>query len=369
MNNKKIRIPWWKPVIGKEEHKFIKQALDNNFPNDGPLTTQFENEICKLIGCNYAVAVTSCTTAMFLSLKALGVGHGDEVIVPDMTFIATANAVEMTGAKPVLVDIETETLNINSDSFQKSITDKTKVVMPVHVSGRAVDMDKIMNIAKKNDLYVIEDAAEALMSKHKGKYLGTFGNLGCFSFSPNKTITTGQGGVIITNDDALHKRLRELKDQGRPIRGTGGDDLHETIGYNFKFTDLQAGLGLGQITYLESRMDRIKKIHQIYEENLKNVEGIKLLDFDILGGELPQWSDALVERRDELDTYLEGNGIGCRRFWLPIHTQKPYRKVDDDFPNSTSLSKKALWLPSAYTLSDEDVMEVCTHIRKFLKQN
>ena len=360
-------MPWWKPQIGNEEYKLIKQVLDNHFPNEGELTIQFEKKIADLLKCKHVVAVTSGTAAMFLSLKALGVGVGDEVIVPDMTFIATANAVEMCGAKPVLVDVDPKTLNIDPNSFSEAITERTKVVLPVHVSGRGADMSSIMEIASRNNLLVVEDAAEGFMSKLDGKYLGTFGKTGCFSFSPNKTITTGQGGVVATDDDILHKRLRELKDQGRPVRGTGGDDLHETIGYNFKFTDLQAALGLGQLTYLESRIERIKKIHQIYEENLENVEGIKLLDFDIENGELPQWSDALVERRDELDKYLADNGIGCRRFWLSIHTQKPYRLPDDNFPNSTSLSKKALWLPSAFTLSDSDVEDVCSHIKKFLQ--
>ena len=253
----KIKIPWWEPQIGSEEYKIIKQVLDNNFPNEGEMTSLFEHKICKLLGCKNAVAVTSGTVAMFLSMKALGIGHGDEVIVPDMTFIATANAVDLCGAKPVLVDVDPNTLNIDSSAFGNAITKETKAVIPVHVSGRASDMESIMKIADENSIHVVEDAAEAFMSRHKGKYLGTYGKTGCFSFSPNKTITTGQGGVIVTEDDELKVRLRELKDQGRPVRGTGGDDIHNSIGYNLKFTDLQAAVGLGQLNYLETRMERI----------------------------------------------------------------------------------------------------------------
>jgi perosamine synthetase len=355
-------IKWWEPIIGSEEKKYINQVLDNNFPNEGPLTTKFEEQLTKLLGCRHVIATTSATAAMFLSLKALGVGYGDEVIVPDMTFISTANAVEMTGAKPVLADVD-KTLNIDPEAFSKAITEKTKAVMPVHVTGRAADVDAIMKIADENNIFVAEDAAEAFMSKHEGKCLGTFGKLGCFSFSPHKTITTGQGGAIAINDDTLYVRLKELKDQGRPKRGTGGDDVHHSIGYNFKFTDLQAAVGLGQLNYLDSRIERLRKNYKLYAENLKDVDGISVFKFD--DEEVPQWTDAIVEKRDKLDKFLGDNEMECRRFWFPLHTQVPYKLPDDNFPNSTSLSKKALWLPSAFTLTDEDIISVCNKIKEF----
>jgi perosamine synthetase len=365
MNNK---IPWWQPQLGGEEQKFLKKVFDSNFPNEGGLTTLFEQKLCELLRCKHAVAVTSGTAAIFLALKSVGIKHGDEVIVPDITFIATANAVQMCGAKPVLVDVDPRNMNMSPEAFEGAITEKTKAVVPVHVSGRAANMGAIMGIAKSNDIPVVEDAAEALMSKHKGKYLGTFGKAGCFSFSPNKTITTGQGGVIVTDDDNLHIRLRELKDHGRPTRGTGGDDFHNVIGYNFKFTDLQAAIGLGQLTYLESRIERMKRTHLLYVKVLRGLDGIRLFNFDLNEGESPQWTDALVERRDDLDKFLTANGIGCRRYWFPIHTQKPYWLPDDSFPNSTILSPKAIWLPSAFTLSDKDIETVCDHIRNFLSK-
>jgi perosamine synthetase len=188
---KKIR--WWVPQIGGEEKKLIGKVLVRHFPNEGELTTLFENKIAALLGAKHAVAVTSGTAAIFLALKSLGIGHGDEVIVPDMTFIATANAVEMTGAKPILVDIDPLTLNISIGAIKRAITKKTKAIIPVHVSGRPADMDGIVAVAKRHRIHVVEDAAEALMSKKGGRYLGTFGLLGCFSFSAHKTITTGAG--------------------------------------------------------------------------------------------------------------------------------------------------------------------------------
>jgi len=364
MNAKKI--PWFIPHIGDEERKLINKVLDINYPNDGEFTTLFEQKLSELLGCKHAVAVTSGTAAIFLSLKALGIGQDDEVIVPDVTFIATANAVDMCGANPVLADIDPKTMNLNPDAFANAITKKTKAVIPVHVSGRAANMDEIMKIANSNDIHIVEDAAEAFMSKHKGRYLGTFGRLGCFSLSPNKIITAGQGGIIVTNDDELHVRLRQLKDQGRRVRGTGGDDLHDVIGYNFKFTNIQAAVGIGQLTFLEARVERMKRNYHLYVEGLKGLDGISLFEFD--KDELPLWVDAIVEDRSGLGERFKNNNIDYRNYWFPIHTQVPYKLSDDNFPNSTKMSPKAIWLPSAFTLSDEDINTVCECIKGFMKK-
>lgn len=360
------KIPWWEPQTGNRELKLVAQVIKSNFPNEGDFTTLFEEKIAGLIGAKYAIATPNCTLAIFLALKGLDIGHGDEVIVPDLSFIAASNAVNLTGAKPILADVEENTLNLDPQSFKIKITKKTRAVIPVHVSGRPTAMDKIIKIAKENRIYVVEDAAEGFMSKYQGKYLGTFGDAGCFSFSPAKTITTGQGGAIVTNSNKLYHRLKELKDQGRPKRGTGGDDLHKVIGYNFKFTNLQAAFGLGQLTYLKSRIERMKRNHQLYVKNLKGVKGIKIFQCDTKAGVLPQWTDAIVQNRDGLDKFLRTNNIDCRRFWFPIHTQIPYRQNSKDFPVSSKMSPKAIWLPSAFTLKDEDIKYVCKMIKKFL---
>ena len=356
--------PWWQPVIGPNEKDLIFQVLNDNYPNEGALATEFEKVIAQKIDVKHAVAVTSGTAAMFLSLKACDIGPGDEVIVPDLTFIATANAVDMCGAEPVLVDIKSVSLNIDPHLIEKAITEKTKAIMPVHVTGRPSDMATILKIAEKQNLFVIEDAAEAFMSKSNGKYLGTFGNSGCFSFSPNKIITTGQGGIIVTNDDGIHYRLRELKDQGRPVRGTGGDDIHHSRGYNFKFTNLQAALGLGQLSYLDERMERLKRNHEVYAENLQGIDAIQVLPFKVHEGELPLWTDVLVENRDEFVDYFQTKNIDCRKFWHPLHTQEPYKSSKETFPVATELAPKALWLPSAFTLDDEDIVYISNMIRQ-----
>lgn len=358
-------VPWWRPQVGPLEYGLVRDVLDSNFLNDGDVTTRFERDIARLVGARHAVGVTSGTTAISLALTALGVGPGDEVVVPDMTFIATANAVTLAGATPVLVDVDPRTLTMSPEALARAITGRTRAIVPVHVSGRSADMDAIGAIALDHGLAVVEDAAEALMSARGGRMLGTIGAAGCLSFSPNKTITTGQGGMVLTNDDAVHARLRELKDQGRPVRGTGGDDVHPTVGFNFKLTNLQAAVGLGQLAYLAERIERQKHTYRLYSTALADVAGFELPGFDIDGGEVPQWVDAVVERRDDLDRFLAAREMHCRRFWFPLHTQPPYRQADEAFPGSTWAAPRALWLPSAFTLSDADVQAVIGAVREF----
>lgn len=361
MGNKIIK--WWSPMIGEEEFRLVKDVLASNYLNDGDITRQFEAKIANLLNVKYTIAVTSGTIAIFLSLKSLGVGYDDEVIIPDITFIATANAAEMCGAKVILVDIDSKTLNIDVKAISRAITKKTKAIVPVHVTGRGADMKAILKIAKENNIFVVEDATEALLSKQNGKYLGTLGDAGCFSLSPNKTITTGQGGFIVTDNDKLAVRLRELKDQGRSKTGTGGDDFHKSIGYNFKFTNLQAAVGLGQLNYLSDRTEKMKKINKLYFDSLKNIKGLKLFEFK--KEEVPQWTDALTDKRNELEAYLKSKNINCRNYWFPLHTQASYKLADDNFINSTKLSPKALWFPSCFDMSDEDVMYVIKTIKIF----
>ena len=360
------KLVFWNPQFGAEEKALVADVIDSGFLNDGEVTSRFEQQIAALLGCKHVVAVTSGTAAIFLALAGIGVGAGDEVIVPDVTFIATANAVTLAGAQPVLVDIDLHRLTLDPQAVERAITSRTKAIVPVHVSGRAADLDAILDIGRRHGIKVVEDAAEAFMSRYKGRCLGTFGIAGCFSLSPNKTITTGQGGLIATNDDDLHVRLRELKDQGRPVRGSGGDDTHNSIGYNFKFTNMQAAVGLAQLKDLQRRLDRMRSIYRGYAHGLRDLEGISVLPFCIEAGEVPQWTDVLVERRDELYDHLAARGILGRRFWYPLHTQTPYRMPCSQFPHSTEQVPHAMWLPSAFTLSDGDVAAVCNEIRNFL---
>jgi perosamine synthetase len=361
------KIDFWVPQFGSEERSLVASVIDSGFLNDGDVTSRFERQVAELLGCKHVIATTSGTSAIFLALAGVGIRTGDEVLVPDVTFIATANAVSLTGAKPVLVDVDPQNLNLDPATAERAITPRTKAIVPVHVSGRAADLGAISDLAKRHDLVVIEDAAEAFLSNHRGKCLGTFGRAGCFSLSPNKTITTGQGGLISTDDDQLHVRLRELKDQGRPARGTGGNDTHNSVGYNFKFTDVQAAIGLAQLKDLPRRAARMRSIHKGYRDGLRGVKGISVIPFQVDEGELPQWTDVLVDQRDDMYDYLVFHGMRGRRFWHPLHTQAPYRMPSQQFPISSKQIPRAMWLPSAFTLSDEDVAAVCAEIQNFVQ--
>ena len=347
------------------ELESVRGVLDSNYINDGKVTSQFEAEIARRLGVKHVMAVTSGTAAITAALHAAGVRSGDEVIVPDITFIATANAASILGAKIILADVEEGSLNVDPASVERLITARTKAIVPVHVSGRGADMQAILDLAKPRGIAVIEDAAEGFLSKKDGRYLGTFGLAGCFSLSPNKTITTGQGGFVVTNDVDCFRRLRELNDQGRGEPGTGGDVIHLSAGFNFKFTNLQAAVGLAQLTAVDARMERMRSIYRIYAQRLSGVPGFRLPGFDADHGECPQWTDAVVEQRDELDRHLTGLDIHCRRFWFPLHTQAPYRLPDDGFPVSTRIGAKAIWLPSSFLMTDAETHRVCDEIEAF----
>lgn len=361
-------IQWWVPELGEREKQLVAEVIDGNFPNDGEYTTAFESRIAEICGVPYAVATTSGTTAIFLALAACGIGPGDEVLVPDLTFVATANAVRLTGATPVLVDVSPETCNIDPAQAQARITSRTRAIVPVHVSGRGADMQALAAIAARHGLRVVEDAAEALGSCMGQQPLGSFGDAGCFSFSPNKTITTGQGGMVVTRDEVLHARLRELKDHGRPVRGTGGADEHASLGYNFKLTNVQAAIGLAQLERFESRRAHLRDLYRWYSGSLAGVLGVRLPGFDLDGGACPQWIDAIVDRRDSLHDYLLERRIQTRKFWYPVHTHAPYREDGALFHGSTHVSARGLWLPSALSLTAADVSRVSAHIRDWARE-
>lgn len=358
------KIPWYQPFVDDEEKKLVMEVLDSNYLNDGDITDLFENRWAELVDAKHALAVSSCTIGMFLALKGLGIEPGDEVLVPDITFIATAHAVELTGARAVLVDINPTTLTIDTKAAERAITPNTKAIMPVHVSGRGANMAEVLALAKHHKLYVVEDAAEAFMSKQNSQYLGTIGNAGCYSLSPFKMVSTGQGGMIVTNDTVLYEKMVKLKDHGRPIKGSGGDDIHQGIGYNFKYTNLQAAVGLGQLNKVSFRMERIKRALNLYRQNLAPGT-INLFPFNDTQGELPLWIDGWTEKRDELESYLRSKNIDCRKFWRPLHTQIAFKQPDKLFPNSAKMSPLSIWLPSAFTLTDEDIITVCNHINEF----
>jgi perosamine synthetase len=359
-------IPWFGPHLSGREIERLRDVLAREYVNDGPLAREFERKIAAFVGTRHAVAVTSGTAAIALSLMGAGIGPGDEVLVPDLTFIATANAVRLAGADVKLVDVEPERLGIDPDAVEAAIESRTRALVTVDVNGRGADYARLEPLCRKHGLVLICDAAEALGSKFKGRMLGSFGLAGCFSFSANKTITAGQGGMIVTNSDALHDRLRELKDQGRRTGGTGGDDDHPVLGYNFKFTDLQAAVALAQFDDIEERLKAAVRRDLAYRERLANQPGLRLPPMSE-PEEVRQWTDVLVDSRPIIVRALEVSQIGCRNFWHPLHRQQPYAAADIGFRNSIDVSRRGLWLASRLDMNEGQIERVCSEILASLR--
>jgi perosamine synthetase len=356
-------IPWFLPEVGQREKELVLEVLESNYINDGNVTRLFESRIAEIIGVRHCVAVTSGTTAITLALMGLGIGSGDEVIVPDLTFIATANAVRLAGADVKLVDIEPKRFVLDNEKTFAAIGPRTRAIVPVDVNGRSADYVFLEKIVREKGLSLISDSAEALGSQVNGRYLGTFGDAGCFSFSANKTITTGQGGMIATNNTELYNRLLELKDQGRRTQGSGGNDLHPVMGYNFKLTNLQAAVGLAQLEKITVRLEKARERDAWYQELLKDCQNIYLPSFENKTGEVTQWTDILTEQGSFLEKSLKELGIGYRNFWYPLHRQVPYACGDSDFSHALSVSRKGLWLPSSFSLTQKDVERTAEVVR------
>lgn len=362
-----VSIRWFAPEVGDLEQSRVAAVLASNYINDGEVSREFERRIADLVGVKHCVAVTSGTAAIALALIALGIGYGDEVLVPDLTFIATANAVRLTGATVKLVDIEPRRFGIDPDQVRAAIGPRTRAIVPVDVNGRGVDYDVLLPLATETGLVVVCDAAEGLGSKYRGRALGTFGDAACFSFSANKTVSSGQGGMVATNSDETYFRLKELKDQGRREGGTGGDDRHPVLGFNFKYTNIQAAVGLAQLDRLDSRIARFTERDAWYRELLAGCPGIVFPEQPNWDGEVLQWTDVLCSDRGGVQQALTEAGIDCRAFWFPLHWQGPYRDDDAAYPRTIDVSARGLWLPSSFSLTRSQVQQVADTIRRHME--
>lgn len=357
-------IPQMAPLFGAEEKKAVCEYMDENgFITEYKRTEYFENQIAEFCGARHCIVVNNGTISLTLAALALGIGPGDEVIVPNYTMIATPNSIKMIGAEPVFVDVEPQTLCIDIGLLEKAITSKTKAFMLVSANGRfpKTDMSEYLALAQKYNIHLIEDSAQSLGSYYPGgQHIGTVGAVGSFSFSAPKIISTGQGGALITNDDAIAYKLRRLKDFGR---ASGGIDLHDTVGYNFKFTELQACIGIEQMKKLPERILRKKEIYKRYQQGLDQLPQVRLFDHD-LQLTTPWFIDALVENRESLMTYLKEKSIGTRKMYPPINKQSAYG-ISGDYPVSENVGENGLWLPSAIQLTDTDVDYICESIRSY----
>jgi perosamine synthetase len=361
----KYRIPQLIPYVGKEEVENLKKVIDTKWLTEGAFSEKFVNLIKDFTGAKHVLLANNGTLGLFLSLLSLGVGPGDEVIVPDFTFIASASSVVFTGAKPVFVDVKKEDLNIDPDQIESKITSRTKAIMPVHIYGQAADMEPILKIAKKYNLKVIEDAAQGFGVYYKGRHTGTIGDIGVISFFADKTITMGEGAVVLTNDDKIFEKARLIRNQGRPSSGTF---IHPALGMNFRVTDLQCAVGVAQIR----KFDEIKKLkiahYQLYKRELSSVKQIKFLQEMEYSNFVPFRANILVQRKKELINYLERHGIQTREFFYPLHRQPcfsylKYKK--DEFPVSNFAFAHGLSLPVFCDLRDEEILYICSKIKEF----
>lgn len=335
------------PYYGKAEQRAMAKYLKSGgFMTEHDKTEEFEKMLAKFLGVPYVSCVPNGTSALYLSLLASGVGQGDKVIVPDLTMIASANAVRMTGAEPVLVDIDP--FNFCMD-FESIVTIKShepvttiKAMIYVDLNGRSGNMKRLEKYCKEHDIVLIEDACQALGSKFQGKYLGTFGRFGCFSLGFHKIITTGQGGFIVSHTEKDYEEIEKLKDFGRVH---GGHDRHDFMGFNFKFTDLQAVIGIEQLKTMEWRMKKKRQLYKWY------------FDEEAPVGYVPWFIEYIGFDRDEIYEKLMSKGIGCRRMYPPIHRQKIYKNAYpwDYFSNTENISEMILWLPSSLSLTKKQV--------------
>jgi perosamine synthetase len=349
------------PWIGAEEREAVNTYLESGgWLTEFKKTQEFAQMVADYVGSKHAYILANGTVTLYTALAILDIGPGDEVIVPDYTMIASANAISLTGAKPVLVDVDSQTLCIDLSLAEDAITERTRAIMVVSLNGRTPDMRKAKQLSEKYGIALIEDAAQSLGARYEGQHLGTFGLIGSFSFSTPKIITTGQGGALVTDDDDVAEKIRLFRNFGRRHSGV---DFHESIGYNFKFTDLQAVIGIEQMRKLDWRVQRKKEIFASYQEHLSDVEEINFLPINL--EEVPPWFiDVLVPNPLALKAYLAEHDIGSRPFYPAIHSQPAYN-LPGSFPNSEYAASHGLWLPSSSFLEDDTIALICSEIRSF----
>jgi perosamine synthetase len=361
------RVPLAQPALGGNEVKYVNDCLATGWvSSQGSYIEKFQNAFQTYMGGGLALSTSSGTTALHLALAALGIGPGDEVIVPDLTFGATANAVLHAGATPVFVDIDPATWTLDPAAMAAAVTPRTRAVIPVHLYGHPCDMDAIMDVARRHKLFVVEDCAESLGAQYKNRKAGIDGDVGCFSFFANKMITTGEGGMVLTRDPALHAKMAVLRDHGMTKERRY---WHEYPGFNYRMTNLQAALGLAQMERIEVFLQRRRDIVARYDKRLTNIQGI------ILPPRMPwavnvHWlytvsidEPVLGISRDMLLAKLNERGIETRKVFFPLHPQPAFRAgVAHDCPVSEHVARRGVSLPTSNDLTIADVDRVCDAI-------
>jgi len=348
-------IPIAKPLIGIEEKKAVMNVMDSGIIACGPKTVEFENRFAEFVGTKHAVATTSGTTALHLALLALGISSGDEVIFPSFSFVATANSALFCNGTPVFCDVDLKTFNLDVKKLESLITDKTKVVMPVHLYGQSADMNPILEISQKHDIHVVGDAAQAHGAMYDGRMVGSFGDMECFSFYPTKNMTTGEGGMITTNDDDLVERLNSIRNHGREQTKWGYE--HSRIGYNYRMTDIAAAIGLEQLKKLPSFNQKRRENAKFFNEKLADIEGIEIPYVLENAEHIYHQYTIKCNNREAIIQKLKDNEIGFGIYYpKPMHFFEHLKDYGhDDLKISEKLADRVLSLPVHPALSHENL--------------
>ena len=348
------------PDIGEHEKRYLNKAIDDGYVSTvGPFVEKFEKDFASYLNITKAVSVQSGTAAIHMGLHELGIKECDEVIVPALTFVATVNPVMYLRARPVFVDVDVKTWNIDPKEIERSITKRTKVIIPVHFYGNPCNMDEIMDIARRNDLYVIEDATESLGARYRDKYTGTIGDIGCFSFNGNKIITTGGGGMVVGHNT---RRLEHVKFLVNQARDTSKGYYHPEIGFNYRMTNIEAALGLAQMKRLEEFLAKKRNFNRIYRDEFRDLDFIRFQE-EPEGSKSSHWLSCVIFDRklclSALQDELKRKGIATRRIFMPVVEFPPYKKkTQKNYPNAYYIYERGLCLPSSVLNSESDIERV-----------
>lgn len=368
------KIPVFSPVIDQEEITYVNDCLKNHWVSQGRYIKQFEDEFSRYCGCSYGVATSNGTTALHLAGIAIGLKPSDEVLVSSSTNMASAFSMYYCGAVPVPVDIEKDTWQMDNKLIESKISDKTKAIMVVHLFGHPVDMDPVIEIAKKYNLKIIEDCAEAHGAEYKGKKVGSLGDIACFSFYSNKIITTGEGGMVVTNSPALAEKVRNY---GNFCYGKQQKFMHEDIGYNYRLSNISSALGLGQFHRIDKIIENKRYIYERYKKNLSGLHGFHIPVIRPWAKSVMWMFNAYLSSefgitRDELMQKLKSRGVETREAFVPINKQKIFLEKgfvkEEDCPVANYIMDNGMYFPSGLNLSDEEIDYVCSSIREIQKQ-
>jgi len=372
MNNR--FIPVNTPLLSGNEKKYINECIDTGWiSSEGPFVERFEADLSRIVNRKYGVAVSSGTAALDIAVEALGIGKGDEVILPTFTIISCIHQIIRSGATPVFVDSEPITWNMDISQIEDKITKRTKAIMVVHIYGLPVDIDPVLKLARKYKLKIIEDAAEMIGQTYKGKPCGSYGDVSIFSFYPNKHITTGEGGMVVTNDNDLAKRCQSLRNLCFQKKQRF---VHKELGWNYRMTNLQAALGLAQLEQLDKFVEKKRKMGKLYTDSLKEIKQIQLPLEETSYAKNIYWVFGIVLKNNAKNNakkimgQLQELGIGTRPFFYPLHLQ-PYFKNKfafyyDSYPVSENMSQMGFYLPSGLNLSSLQIENICNHLKSIL---